>query len=168
MLDIKMEFNDIKVSNINKEDLVEVQKWMECQKKFLQEETDATGLKERFLESYISECEFFLKINKHSKLIGILKGRLEFKNPNEVWIWFFYINDNYRNTQLSNITAKEIMKYFFNQYGIDIFFVRIIKEDKEILNFWKSLEFRSVRMVKNFYKINGEYKDMIIMKKIGM
>jgi RimJ/RimL family protein N-acetyltransferase len=168
MLDIKIEFNDIKVSNINKEDLIEVQKWMECQKNLLPEETDADDLKERFLESYISECEFFLKINKHSKLIGILKGRLEFRNPNEAWIWFFYINDSYKNTEISNITAKEIMKYFFSEYGIDIFFIRIIKEDKEILNFWKCLGFKSVRMVKNFYSIDGKYKDMIIMKKIGI
>ncbi len=34
MLDIKIEFNDIKVSNINKEDLLEIQKWMKCQKNF--------------------------------------------------------------------------------------------------------------------------------------
>ncbi len=137
-------------------------------KKFLQEETDADVLKERFLESYISECEFFLKINKCFKLVGILKGRLEFKNPNEAWLWFFYIDDNYRNTELGNITVKEIMKYVFTQYGIDIFFIRIMKEDKEILNFWKDLGFKSVRMVKKFYNIDGEYKDMVIMRKNGI
>ncbi|NMM64527.1 GNAT family N-acetyltransferase [Clostridium sp. P21] len=168
MLDIEVKFHDIEISNINKEDLEQVQKWMELQKSFLREETDADDLKERFLESYISECEFFLKINKNSKLIGILKGRLEFKNPSEAWIWFFYLDDNYRNTELTNATARNIMKYFYSEYGVNIFLTRIIKDDIESINFWKGLEFKSIRIVKNFYKIHDEYKDMIIMKKVGI
>lgn len=165
MLDIHIQFDDIEMSNINEEDLSGVQKWMECQKNFFKEETNLNDLRERFLESYISECEFFLKINQNLKLIGILKGRLEFKNPNEAWIWYFYINDNYRNTELNSATAKKIIKYFSDEYGINSFFIRIMKEDKESVDFWKSLGFVSIRLVKNFYSIHGEYKDMIIMKK---
>ncbi len=168
MLDVNVKFDDIEISNINKEDLSIVKEWMELQKKISQEETDLEWLKERFLESYISECEFFLKINKNFKLIGVLKGRLEFKNPNEAWIWFFYIDDYYRNTKLNNRTLEELMKYFSNEYSIDMFFTRIIKDDKENLMFLKTVGFKIVRIVKNFYSIDGKYMDMMIMKKIGI
>ncbi|AKA72079.1 GNAT family N-acetyltransferase [Clostridium scatologenes] len=165
MLDIHIQFDDIEMSNINEEDLPQVQKWMEYEKSFFEEETDLNDLRERFLESYISECEFFLKISQNLKLIGILKGRLEFKNPSEAWIWYFYINDNYRNTELNSLTAKKIMKYFSDEYRINTFFIRMMKEDKKSIDFWKKLGFVSIRMVKNFYSIHGEYKDMIIMKR---
>ena len=102
MLDVKIEYKDIKISNVQEKDLVTIQKLMN-KKDFLEGETNLEELRERFLESYISQCEFFLKIEKSSILIGILKGRIEFKNENELWIWYFYLSEVYKNTNLGTL-----------------------------------------------------------------
>ncbi|MBI6871661.1 GNAT family N-acetyltransferase [Clostridium aciditolerans] len=166
MLDVELRFNDINISNIKKSDLPQIQTWMKLQKQFVHDETDLEELKERFLESYISECEFFLKINREQELLGIIKGRLEFKNPNEAWIWYFYIDDKYRTANLNNKIMEELLNYFLCEYDVDIFCTRIIKNDRESLEFWKNIGFKSVRMVKDFYSINGKYMDMLIMKRV--
>jgi hypothetical protein len=168
MLEVELRFNDIDISNITKGDLPIVQKWMRLQNQFVHDETDLQELKERFLESYISECEFFLKINKKDELIGIIKGRLEFKNPNEAWIWSFHLDNKYKTTKMNNEIVEKLLEYFLEWYGIDIFCTRIIKSDEEGLSFWKSIGFKSIRMVKDFYSINGKYMDMLIMKKLGI
>lgn len=166
MLDLEISFNDISILNIEKKDLQQIQAWMEVEKQFAYIENSLDELHERYLESYISECEFFLKIDKNGELIGALKGRLELKNPNEVWIWFFYLNNEYRNTGLGTRIMEELINYFSEEYGIDIFFTRIIKNDGENINFWKKIGFETIRMVKDFYQIDGKYMDMLIMKQI--
>lgn len=168
MLEVQIEFDDIKICNIEEEDLFKIQKWMEKDNVFLDEERDIVELKERFLESYVSDCEFFSKIERNNELIGILKGRLEFKNPNELWIWFFYLDEIYKSTDLGSIIIEELTNYFSEEYGIDMFFTRIIKDNGDNITFWKNIGFKAIRMVKDFYKINGRYMDMLIMKKTGL
>lgn len=168
MLEVELRFDDIDISNIKKRNLPKIQRWMILQDQFVNDETDLQELEERFLESYISECEFFLKINKKNELIGIIKGRIEFKNPNEVWIWSFYIDDEHRITNLNNEIIEKLLNYFSEGYGIDVFCSRIIKNDEESLRFWNKIGFKTVRMVKDFYSINGKHMDMLIMKKIGV
>ncbi|KZL93835.1 GNAT family N-acetyltransferase [Clostridium magnum] len=166
MLELKINFNDINISNIDEHELTEIQAWMEVENQFAYGEDSLEELYERYLESYISECEFFLKINNKDELIGILKGRLELKNPNEVWIWFFYLNHEYRNASIGMKIIQELMNYFFDEYGIDIYFTRIIKENEENIVFWKNIGFKIVRIVKDFYCIDGKSMDMLIMKKV--
>lgn len=165
MLNVELRFDDIYISSIKKGNLPQIQKWMTLQKQFVDDDMGLQELKERFLESYISECEFFLKIDKGNELIGIIKGRMEFKNPNEVWIWSFYIDDKYKNTNIGSKTIEELLNYFSEEYGIDIFYTRIIKNDKDNLRFWKTMGYKPIRVVKDFYSINGKYMDMLIMKK---
>jgi GNAT superfamily N-acetyltransferase len=165
MLDVEIEYKDIKISNVQEKDLVTIQKLMN-KKDFLEGETNLEELRERFLESYISQCEFFLKIEKSSILIGILKGRIEFKNENELWIWYFYLSEVYKNTNLGGILIKEIVEYFSREYDVTEFFARTIKNEIENMNIWKRAGYKAIRIVKNFYDIDGKHMDMIIMKKI--
>lgn len=165
MLEVKIEFKDITVSEIEKIDLPQIQKCLELERQVSGGIDNLEELTERFWESYISECEFFLKVNKKKNLIGILKGRLEFKNPNEVWIWFFCLNESHRNMNLGSEIIDHLTEYFFEEYGTNIFFTRIVKNDYDNVRFWKNVGFQTVRMVKNYYKIDNEYMDMLIMRK---
>ncbi|MHC6179026.1 GNAT family N-acetyltransferase [Clostridium sp. JNZ X4-2] len=167
MLDVEIRLRDVEISNVYQQDLIGIKKWMEMKKTFAEEERNLDKLTERFLESYISECEFFLKIKKREELIGILKGRIEFKSQNELWIWFFYLDKIYKDSDLGNVIIKELMGYFSKEYDAAVFFTRIIKNEIENLNFWKQMGFSVVRRVKNFYNINNRYMDMIIMRKVG-
>lgn len=167
MLDVEIKLRDVEISNVYQQDLIGIKKWMKMKKTFAEEETNLDKLTERFLESYISECEFFLKIKKSEELIGILKGRLEFKSQNELWIWFFYLDKIYKNSDLGNVIIKKLMSYFSKEYDAAVFFTRIIKNEIQNLDFWKQMGFSVVRRVKNFYNINNKYVDMIIMRKVG-
>lgn len=166
MLDVRIKYKDVKISNVREEDLVTIQKLMK-KEDFPEEETNLEELKDRFLESYISQCEFFLKIEKNDILIGILKGRIEFRNENELWIWYFYLTEIYRNTDLGSILMRKLTDYFSKEYDVTQFFVRTIKDEIENRNMWKNIGYKSIRLVKNFYDINGKYMDMVIMKKFN-
>jgi len=155
MLDVDVCFDDIVISNIQKEDLPNIEKMSEADEEF-----NFSELNDRFLESYLSECEYFLKINKNKKLIGVIKGRVEFKNSNEVWVWFYYIKEK----SLECMVMQELLLYFFQEYDIEIFYTRVAVEDENAVKFWKKLGFRPLRLVKNFYSINGKSMDMLIME----
>ncbi|WP_368488550.1 GNAT family N-acetyltransferase [Clostridium sp. BJN0013] len=168
MLDVEINLKDIRISSVEEKDLIGIQKWMETNNAFLKEESALEELKNRFLESYISECEFFFKIEKSEKLVGILKGRVEFKKQNELWIWFFYLDNICNSEDLRSVVIKYLMNYFNKIYGVNIFFARVIKDEADNVNFWKDIGFSLARMVKNFYNVNGKYIDMMLMKKIGV
>ena len=168
MLDVEIEFKDMKISSVEQKDLVGIQKWMETNKVFLKEESTLEELKNRFLESYISECEFFFKIEKSEKLAGILKVRVEFKRQNELWIWFFYLDNVCNKEDLRSGIIKYLMNYFNRRYGVNIFFARVIKDETNSIVFWKNIGFDLARIVKNFYNVNGKYIDMMLMKKNGV
>ncbi|BAH05825.1 GNAT family N-acetyltransferase [Clostridium kluyveri] len=168
MLDVNIKFKDMKISSVEEKDLIGIQKWMETNKVFLKEESTLEELKNRFLESYISECEFFFKIEKSEKLAGILKGRVEFKKQNELWIWFFYLDNICNNEDLRIDIIKYLMNYFNRRYGVNIFFARVIKDETNNIVFWKNIGFNLTRIVKDFYNVNGRHIDMMLMKKIGV
>jgi len=159
MLDVELCFNNIEISNIQKEDLVCIQKWSESDDQFNFEQ-----LYERFLESYLSECEYFLKIIKNKKLIGIIKGRVEFKNPNEAWIWFYYLDEIERANQLDCEIIKKIFECFSKEYDIKLFFTRVAVNDEIAIKFWKKIGFKPLRLVKDYYHIAGKNIDMMIME----
>ena len=159
MLDIDMNFNDIEITNIKPKDLLFIQKWSEYDEKSRREQ-----LTERYLESCLSECEYFLKISKKGNLIGIIKGRVEFKNPNEAWIWFFNLEQQLEEPELDSIIMKNFFKYLTSEFDIKLFFTRVAVNDEAAIKFWKKIGFKALRLVKDYYNINGKNVDMVIME----
>lgn len=159
MLDIDIKFNDIEITNIQSKDLIFIQKWSEYD-----EESRREQLTERFLESCLSECEYFLKISKQGNVIGIIKGRVEFKNPNEAWIWFFNLEQEVEEPGLDCLIMKNFFAYLYSEFDIKLFFTRVAVNDMAAIKFWKKAGFKALRLVKDYYNINGENVDMIIME----
>ncbi|NFF60276.1 GNAT family N-acetyltransferase [Clostridium botulinum] len=165
MFDIKLEFDNIKIFSIEKEDVNPIYKWIRCNDQYLQNECNENitydEFYEHFLEYYFSECEFFLKINKKNKLIGIFKGRTEFKNPNEVWIKYFLIDKEYRNYGLGSKVLNEILKYFSNDCGIFNFYTNIEDGQSNCIKFL---------LKNNFYILNSlnefDIKNILLKKRI--
>ena len=89
MFNIDIKFENFSIMNVEEEDILKIENWMDNQQGFNIDvglNYGTNELYERYLECYMSEGEYFLKVLCGSKLIGIIKGRIEFKNPNEVWI----------------------------------------------------------------------------------
>lgn len=167
MFDINVNVEDIRISSIERQDIVKIQKWINYQNHTYEHEREPLGLKEfyeRFLEYYVSENEFFLKITKEDNLIGILKGRIEFKNLNEVWIWYFIIDNKYRRAGYGSRIIKAVESYFWSSFGINNFYTGVCEKDSEALRFWNRNQFKLVRVSKEYFNINGRDLDMLVLK----
>jgi RimJ/RimL family protein N-acetyltransferase len=165
MFDIHINIDDISISSIEKEDIISIQKWINFQNCNLKDKM--LGLREfyeRFLEYYVSEVEFFLKINKQDTLIGVLKGRIEFKNPNEVWLWYFLLDNNYRGKGIGSNIIKSVQNYFSNELGIYDFYTGVCEQDIRVLKFWSKNGYKLIRVSKGFFNINGKDENMMIFK----
>lgn len=170
MFDIHININDINISSIEKEDVIAIQQWINNQNCNFKDNANPLGFKEiyeRFLEYYVGEGEFFLKINKDNILIGILKGRIEFKNPNEVWFWYFILDDIYRGKGIGSEVIRGVKDYFSNKLGIYDFYTGVSQKDRGVLKFWSKNDFKLIRISKNFFNVNGEEMDMLVLKKEG-
>lgn len=166
MFDVELAFEDVEISSILKEDLAMVQNWMGEQIRKTTEVvwTNIEELGDRFLEYYMSENEIFLKIKKEDKLIGVFKGRVEFKNPNEVIIWCFIIDSNLRGQGLGSKILKELIKHFESNFDIYSFFTGIVAGSNSAVQFWKKNNFLLHRVSKSFFNVEGEEKDMLLYK----
>lgn len=167
MFDVHIQLEDINISSIEKQDVLDIQKWINyqtCNSTDRDKPLPLTEFYERFLEYYISESEFFLKINLGDKLIGVLKGRIEFKNPNEVWLSYFILDHNLRGRGIGSKIIDNIKNYFLHNFGIDNFYTGVCEKDTRILKFWKKNNFQLFRVSKNYFNNDGQELDMIIMR----
>lgn len=169
MLDINLKYNDIEIVNVEKENIEDVFYMMKSNENEVNLDfhplTNEKELEDTFIEYYLSECEFFIKITYRSHLIGLIKGRAEFKNPNEIWILYF-LKDRYRleNREWYNI-IHNLEIYFFKQYSIDDFYVVIDNNNLNLINIFKENGFSISRMYeKNGY--NNIKGNEIVLKKL--
>lgn len=164
MFDIKLDYNNIKITSVEREDIKDVYKWVKLQNNFYvnnknMDNIDYNEFYNRFLEYYFSECEFFLKVKKDNKLIGVLKGNTKFKNPNEVWIRYLLLDKDIRNNKVGSKILELVLKYFFYDCAISNFYARVQKEDYRYINFFQKNKFYISDTIKN----NNE--EITILKK---
>ncbi|GAA0718562.1 GNAT family N-acetyltransferase [Clostridium malenominatum] len=168
MLDLNVQWQNIKVVNIQKNDVDDIKKWLYKQSEFAEESVypiEVSELYDRFLEYYISENEFFSKIQFENKTIGILKGRVEFKNPSEAWIWCLMIDYEYRGKGIGSRVIDEVNSYLNREYNIEYFYTTVMRDSFRTIEFLKKNGYKIKRVSKNYYDINGKQMDMLILKK---
>lgn len=169
MFDIRIDFEDIHISSIEREDVIQIQKWINSQDiydgKTLVKPLHLEEFVERFIEYYMSESEFFLKIKKSEEIIGVFKGRVEFKNPNEVLIWCYILDNSIRGSGYGTKILNNILAYFKNNLGIVSFSASIVDGNMKAIKFWNKNRFNLLRISKNFFNIEGREFDMLILKR---
>lgn len=168
MFNIDIVSDGISIMNVDKEDILEIQEWINNQRVFNIDAIKNYGIKEfyeRYLEYYVSEGEYFLKVLCGSELIGIIKGRIEFKNPNEVWIMCYLLEFKLYGTNIFNLIINEFLKHLYENYGIRNFYTFASVNNHEMLELWKNNNFEVSRVTSNFLAIDGDDKDILILKK---
>lgn len=161
MVEFNIKYKEINISSVNKEDTKDIHKWINGRNNKLNEHFSMNTLKELFLEYCLNECEIFLKITKNLKLIGIFKGRIEFKEENLIWISYFSLDDINTKKSEADILLNKILKYFLHNYGISSFIVGIQEVEGNSLEFFKSNGFKLLRVSSDF----DEKGNIILMKK---
>lgn len=169
MFNIDIKFDDISILNVEKEDVFKIKNWINNQHVYNIDDGLNYGTHEfyeRYLEYYVSEGEFFLKVLCARELIGIIKGRIEFKNPNEVWIMCYMIEPRMPEADISSRIINEFSRHLYENYGICNFFTFTKANNNEMLKLWKNNNFQISRVTSNFLEIDSKEKDMLILKKI--
>jgi ribosomal protein S18 acetylase RimI-like enzyme len=167
MFDLSLDFDNITMSSILKSDISDIQEWINGQQSRDYDNSTLRGIKDfynRFLEYYISENEFFLKIKYNNHLIGIIKGRFEFKSINESWITCFLIDETYRSLGIGTKIINQFKEHLSNRYGINVLYAMVVAENKLIEKFWNKNNFAFQRMVKDYYDLDGFKANMLIYK----
>lgn len=168
MFYIKLNFQDIEISSIEKEDLNNTYKWFANEEIFMSRMCpkciDEKQFYERFLEYYFSECEFFLKIKKQGKIIGILKGRIEFKNPNRVWIGYIMLDHTIRGKGMGSKILHKLVDYFILECGIYDFYIKVSQENLKFISFFRKNRFNVSTFIQNLDE--KFYDKVILLKKV--
>ena len=168
MFDINFCVDDINVCSMESPDVVSAMEWLEAEKhkgNLYDEYLNVRELKERFLESYLSEGEFFLKIIKEKQFVGILKGRIEFKNNNEVWIGYYIIDRQLKIDGLDSVILRNLTNYFDKEFGIDSFSTMVSENDLKAKAFWSRNGFSIVRVSENYFESSEQDVNMLIFRK---
>lgn len=169
MFDVNFNYNDICITSVELEDIRLINDFINSQNSISLKSGEMLinydELYQRFLEYYVGECEFFIKISNNDDIIGIMKGRIEFKNQNEVWILNFLIGDAMRNRGYGSSILYNVIQYFNRIYGIKEFFSCITEKDKKSLKFWENNGYKMVRIVNDFYNFENRKNNMFLMKR---
>lgn len=168
MFDVKIDYQGISISSVEKNDIKNIKIWCNKQAIFVNGDKDYLGLKEfnqRFIEYYVSECEIFLKMMRGENLIGILKGRIEFKNPNMVWISCFILEHLYFENNEVDIILDRILDYFYSNFGVCKYIMAVSAEDKELIYILENSGFKVERVCSDLFQKKCEKNNSIIYKK---
>ena len=168
MFNIDIRFDDISILSVEKEDVVTIESWINKQQILnidAGKNYDIKDFYERYLEYFLSEGEYFLKVLRRSRLIGVIKGRIEFKNPNEVWIMCYLLELNLYGDHISTTIINKFLNHLYENYGIRDFYTIVSTKNEDMLKVWKNNNFEVSRVTSNFLQINSEDSDMLILKK---
>lgn len=167
MLDLLYKINEFEISSIYEEDVSYLKQWL---KDFTKENKNVDYIEtdeiyERYLEYIASEGEIFLKICKNNRIIGLLKGRIEFGRVNNAWFSTIIMDIKEMDSDKKSIIVNELLQALSEEFGINEFIISLTSNDKENLKFWRELGFVLSRISKNYYEINGKMLDMMILKR---
>lgn len=159
---------DIAVRNIDKKDINEVLRCVNQSDEsltsmgrdslFTKEE-----INERYLETLINSMEFFCCIELKGKTIGILKGRLESNNPNDLFIMSLILLEEYRGLGLGSRVLKYAEEYFSNEISVDKFYALIMENNSRAIDFWSKNGYKIKRVTFGAEDIKSP--GMIILEK---
>lgn len=176
MLTINLKNNELSFRDITKENLEEVLKL------YNQNEINiyATGIdrpmsisdiKQKYLEVLVNSHEFFVGIFfklegcETERMIGVIKGRIEYDNNEEAWISSILIDNSCQRNGMGTKTVESIMSMLKNTYDIKSILIGILSSNTIGLQFWEKLGFSYVRTIDQYIKLNKRTEDFIIMKK---
>ncbi len=168
MLNLSFNYYPIYVKNILASDIEKISMMLNSDDSIaciIESDSISTDkLRLRFLEYYISDDDFFLKVLYRSEIIGLIKGRVCTENST-AWISSFYIKNNHRRRGIAKFIYHEIESIVFNKYGISNMYVSTTPYNHNELLFWNNLGYRVNRVVNDFYEYYDRKLPMVMLNK---
>jgi len=176
MLTINLNDENLFFKDVNKEDLTNVLKL------YNQNEINmyATGIdrpmsyediNQKYLEVLVNSHEFFAGIfsdhdsRADSRMIGVIKGRIDYDNNEEAWISSILIDSHFQNNGIGTKAVSSILKMLKDTYDIKTVMIGILSGNHIGRAFWSKIGFNYMRTIEQYFKLNNKTEDFIIMKK---
>ncbi|MGB7604768.1 MAG: GNAT family N-acetyltransferase [Lutisporaceae bacterium] len=176
MLTINMQERDLCFKDITKDDLDEVLKL------YNQNEINmyATGIDramsleditQKYLEVLVNSHEFFVGIFVYdhdsaiSKMIGVVKGRIDYDNNEEAWISSILIDNSFQRKGIGSKAVEYLIERLRGIYDIKSILIGTLSGNIIGKKFWKNLGFSYIRTIDKYIKLNSKKEDFIIMRK---
>ena len=128
-------------------------------------------IKQKYMEVLVNSHEFFACIfvrdseSNTKKMIGVIKGRIDYDNNEEAWISSILIDSNYQNSGIGTKVVKSIIKMLKDTYDIKTMYIGILSGNGIGRGFWNKMGFDYIRTIEQYIKLNNKNEDFIIMKK---
>lgn len=130
-------------------------------------------INEKYLEVLVNSHEFFTGIflkpdldnAEELKMIGVIKGRIDYENSDEAWISSIIIDSSYRRKGVGRKTVSALIDILNQNYDVKRVFAGIISGNDVGKHFWQSMGFNYSRTIDHYISLNNHPEDFIIMKK---
>lgn len=124
-------------------------------------------LKKKYAEVAICSNEFFVGIytTKEKKMIGILKGRLEYENKNSVWISSIVIDPRHQKRGYGSSSINLLINYLKLINKVKSVYLAVIEENLQGRSFWEKHDFKELRRIENHLKLKDKPQNVIILQK---
>lgn len=121
----------------------------------------------KYAETLVCKDEFFIgiELKKDSDLIGIIKGGVNNKVKNALWINSVIIDKKHQNKGYGKRAISKLIDYFKYNYRIDKTFISVVEENKNAKEFWSKLGFVELRKMDNHIMLDNIKQDVVIMGK---
>jgi RimJ/RimL family protein N-acetyltransferase len=176
MLEINIEMDNLSFKDVTKESLEEVLKL------YNQNEINiyATGIdrpmsiqdiNQKYLEVLVNSHEFFASIffresqNSKKRMIGVIKGRIDYDNNEEAWISSILIDSSFQKGGIGTKVVSTIMRMLKDTYDIKAVMIGTLSGNGIGIGFWSKMGFNYIRTIEQYIKLNNKTEDFIIMKK---
>ncbi len=126
-------------------------------------------IKEKYLEVLVNSHEFFTGIfremNGSVKIVGVIKGRIDYENSEEAWISSILIDNRYQRLGIGTKAVTAIIDALNRSYDVKRFYIGMIDGNDIGRCFWQKLEFSYFRTIEQYIRLKNFAADFIIMKK---
>lgn len=130
-------------------------------------------IKEKYLEVLVNSHEFFTGIflrqcNNDAeglKMVGVVKGRIDYENIEEAWISSIIIDSRYQRKGIGRKTVDTLINILNQTYDVKRIFIGIISCNDIGKYFWQRMGFDYYRTIEHYIRLNNHAEDFVIMKK---
>lgn len=126
---------------------------------------------QKYLEVLVNSHEFFVGIFVYdsdsaiSKMIGVIKGRIDYDNNEEAWISSILIDNSFQRKGIGSNAVDLLIELLGRNYGIKSILIGTLSGNAIGKRFWKKLGFNYIRTIDQYIKLNSKTEDFIIMRK---
>ena len=124
-------------------------------------------LTKKYAEVAICSNEFFVGINTRDEnvMVGILKGRLEYKSKHIVWISSIVIDPDYQNRGLGSAAIELLLNHLKAYCSVKTAYLAVIEENVHGRAFWLKHGFQEMRKIENHLRLQDKQQNVYIMNK---